>query len=81
MSVSTTQAPSASSRARGGRADAAGAAGDQRDPAREALRLRQALELGLLEQPVLDVERLLLGDRRVGVDTPSAPRITLMAFT
>ena len=47
------------------RADAAGAAGDQRDPAGQALRLRHALQLRLLEQPVLDVEGLLLGQAAV----------------
>ena len=46
---------------RDGRADAAGAAGDERDAAGKALGLRHALELRFLEQPVFDVEGLLLG--------------------
>ena len=71
MSVSTTQAPSASSRARHRTADAAGPAGDQRDPARQRLGLGHALQLRLLEQPVLDVERLLLGQADIGVDAGS----------
>ena len=41
-----------------GLADAAGGAGDERDAAGVALRLREALELGLLERPVLDAELL-----------------------
>ena len=57
---------------RRGPPDAARPAGDQRDPPGEALRLRQALQLCLLEQPVLDVERLLLGEPDVGVDAGRA---------
>ena len=72
MSASTTQAPSRE-QARGGRpADAAGAAGDQRDLAGERLRLRHALQLGLFEQPVLDVEGLLLGQADIGRDRGGA---------
>ena len=81
MSASTTQAPSRE-KPRGGRAaDAAGAAGDERDAAGEALRLRHALELGLLEQPVLDVEGFLLGQADDRSTTVEAPRMTLMALT
>ena len=54
------------------RADAAGAAGDQRDAAGERLRLRHALQLGLLEQPVFDVERLLLRQADVVADARRA---------
>ena len=49
----------------GGLADAAGGAGDQRDPGGERLGLRHPLELGLLERPVLDAELLRLVDRGV----------------
>ncbi len=51
-------------------ADAAGAAGDEGNAAGQALRLRHALQLGLFEQPIFDVEGFLLrqalifGDRR-----------------
>ena len=72
MSVSTTQAPSARSRARHRPADPAGAAGDQRHPPGQRLGLGQPLELRLLEQPVLDVERLLLGQADIGVDAGGA---------
>ncbi len=48
--------------------DTAGPAGDQRHPPRQRLGLGHALELRLLEQPVLDVERLLLGQADIGVD-------------
>src|SRR5947209_8120714 len=44
---------------RSGTADATSAAGDEGDAAGQAPGLRHALQLGLLEQPVLDVERLL----------------------
>ncbi len=50
--------------------DAAGAAGDEGNLARKALRLRHALQLGFFEQPVLDVEgflfrqALIFGNRR-----------------
>ena len=60
---STTQAPSAASCARDRLADAARRAGDERDAAGVALRLRQPLQLRLLERPVLDAELLGLGDR------------------
>ena len=43
-----------------GLADAAGPAGDQGDAAGETPWLREALELGLLERPVLDAELLRL---------------------
>jgi hypothetical protein len=64
----------------GGRADAPCPAGDERDAAGEALRLRHALELRLLQQPVFDVEGLLLREAAV-LETAEAPRITLMALT
>src|SRR6266478_1772557 len=57
---------------RGGTADAAGAAGDEGDAAGQAPGLRHALQLGLLEQPVLDVERLLLGQAHVPIDGAGA---------
>ncbi len=49
-------------------ADARSGAGDERDPAGQRPRLRQPLQLGLLEAPVLDAELLRLGDRRVRRD-------------
>ncbi len=42
-------------------ADAAGAAGDERDLAGQRLGLGHALQLGFLEEPVFDVEGFLLG--------------------
>ena len=53
-------------------ADPAGAAGHQRHPPRQRLGLGQALQLRLLEQPVLDVERLLLGQADIAVDAGGA---------
>jgi hypothetical protein len=64
-----------------GKADAAGAAGDEGDAALQGLGLRHALQLCLFQQPVFDVEGLLL---RQAPDTATrrlAPRITLMALT
>ena len=49
-------------------ANATGAAGDQRHLADHRLGLRGALQLGFLEQPVFDVERLLFGQADVFVD-------------
>ena len=43
--------------------------------------LGQPLQLGLLQRPVLDVEGLLLRAAARRSSTPSAPRITLIAFT
>ena len=57
---------------RDGAADAAGAAGHEADPAREALRLRHALQLGLFEQPIFDVEGFLFGQAHIGVDRGGA---------
>ena len=54
--------------ARDGPADSAGAAGHQRHPPGQRLGPGQALQLRLLEQPVLDVERLLLGEADIAVD-------------
>ena len=51
---------------RGRKADAAGAAGDQRDAAGQGFRLRHALQLGFFEIPVLDVEGFLLGQAAIG---------------
>ena len=45
-------------------------AGDQRDAAGVALRLRHPLQLRLLERPVLDAELLALVDRRVASRPP-----------
>src|SRR5262249_46877682 len=50
--------------ARRGPADAARAAGDERDAPRELVRRRQLCELVALERPVLDLERLRLAQRR-----------------
>ena len=47
-------------------ADAAGAAGDQRDLAGQRFRLGHARQLGLFEQPVFDVEGFLLGQAAIG---------------
>ena len=59
--------------ARGDRlADAARPAGDERDAAGERFRLRHALELGLLQEPVFDVERLLLGEADIAADAGGA---------
>ena len=55
------------------RADAAGTAGDEGHPALQRLRLRQALELGFLEHPVLDVEALLLRQPRILGDPGCSP--------
>ena len=44
----------------------------KRDAAGERLRLRHALELGLFEQPVFDVERLLLGEADIAADAGGA---------
>ncbi len=49
--------------ARGRAADAARAAGDQRDPAGELAARRRLRELVALERPVLDRERLGLAER------------------
>ncbi len=49
--------------ARGGAADPARAAGDQRDPAGELAARRRLRELVALERPVLDRERLALAQR------------------
>src|SRR3954463_13014105 len=49
-------------------ADAAGRAGDQGHARGERLGLRHALELGLLQRPVLDAELLRLVDGGVGGD-------------
>ena len=51
-----------------GRADAAATAGDQRHAPGQAFRLGQALQLGLLELPVLDVEGFLFGEPDIGRD-------------
>ena len=72
MSASTTQAPSPISRAAIALPDAAGAAGHQRDAPRQRFRLRHALKLRLLEQPIFDVERLLLGEADVAADAGGA---------
>ena len=81
MSASTTQAPSDRSFA---------AMAEPMPPAPpvtratrpgEALGLRHALQLGFFEQPVFDVEGLLLRQARHSVDTLEAPRMTLMALT
>ena len=64
--------PRAASALRGGQTDARRAAGDQGDPAGQRLGLRSALELELLEDPVLDGELLGLGHRRVGRDALGA---------
>ncbi len=53
---------------RGFLADAAAGADDDDDLAREFLFRRHALQLRFLEQPVFDVERLLLRQRDVFVD-------------
>ena len=53
-------------------ADAAGAAGDIGDAAGERLRLGHALQLGLFEQPIFDVERFLLGQADIGADARGA---------
>ena len=53
-------------------ADAAGAAGDQRDAPGERLGLRHALQLGFLEQPIFDVERFLLGEADISADAGGA---------
>ena len=53
-------------------ADPAGTAGDQGHPPGQRLGLGQALQLRLLEQPVLDVERLLLGQADIAVDARRA---------
>ena len=68
MSASTTQAPSASSRSAVAPADAAGAAGDQRDAAFQRRGRRHAPQLRLLQRPVLDVESLLLRQAQVAAD-------------
>ena len=48
--------------------DAAGAARHQRDPPGERFRLRQALKLRLFEQPIFDIERLLLRKPDIAAD-------------
>ena len=48
--------------------DAARAAGHQRDAPGERFRLRHALKLGLLEQPILDIERFLLRKPDIAAD-------------
>nr|GEU28680.1 hypothetical protein [Tanacetum cinerariifolium] len=50
-----------------GLADAAGAAGHQRDAARQAFRLGHALQFRFFQQPVFDVERFLFRQADVGV--------------
>ena len=67
-SLSTTCAPSASSRRATACPMPPAPPVMSADPAFERLGLRQPLQLGLFEQPVLDVEGLLLGDRHVLVD-------------
>ncbi len=51
-----------------GAADAAGAAGDQRDAAGQRFRLRHALQLRFFQQPVFDVEGFLLRQADIGID-------------
>ena len=53
-------------------ADAAGAAGDQRDAPSERLGLWHTLQLGFLEQPIFDVERFLLGEAHISADAGGA---------
>ena len=71
-SATTTLAPSRRERPDGRETDAGGPAGDQGDLAGQRLRCRSALELVLLELPVLDRELLRLVDRRVGRDALGA---------
>ena len=81
MSASTTQAPSDRSFAAIAEPMPPAPPVTKADAAREALRLRHALQLGFLEQPVFDVEGFLLGQVRHRIETPEAPRMTLMALT
>ena len=56
-------------------ADAARAADDQRDLAAELLLGRHPLQLGFLERPVLDAERLEPRQRHVVVEAPELRRL------
>ncbi len=51
-----------------GQADSARAARDQRNPSRERLWLRQALQFGLLQRPIFNRERLALRQPHIGPD-------------
>ena len=53
-------------------ADAAGTAGDIGDAAGQRFRLRHALQLGLFEQPIFDVEGFLLRQADIGADAGGA---------
>ena len=52
--------------------DSARSAGDERDAADERFRLRHPLELGLFQEPVFDVERLLLVEADIAADAGGA---------
>ncbi len=52
--------------------DAASAASHQRDPPGERLRLRHALKLRLLEQPIFNIEGLLLVQSDIAADAGRA---------
>ena len=81
MSASTTQAPSPISRAAIARPMPPAPPVTSATRPASALRLRHALELGLLEQPVFDIERFLLRQARRSGRRSRTPRITLIALT
>ena len=53
--------------------DAACAPCHQRDAPSERFRLRHALELGLFQQPIFDIERFLLGKPDIAADAGRSP--------